>query len=63
MQKFQTIRKTAANPDCPIGVGTLRRLVKTGRCPGFYSGTRFYVNYEALIEMLKKPQVLAEVGK
>ena len=30
----------------------IREMVKQGACPGIYSGTRFLVNVDALIEQL-----------
>lgn len=50
MPKFMTIRKAAKT-----GIAAesfIRLLVAQGRCPGIRSGNRFYVNYEALCEML-----------
>lgn len=40
--QFQTIRQVAKLFNLPEY--SIRRLVKTGRAPGFYSGNRFYVN-------------------
>lgn len=50
MAKFRTIRQTAS-----AGLVTehfLRRLVAEGKCPGIYSGTRFLVNVDALVDQL-----------
>lgn len=50
MSKFKTIRQTAA-----LGVLTehrLRLMVAEGRCPGIYTGNRFLINVDALIEQL-----------
>ena len=52
MSKFMTIRQTAADPACPLREGTLRRMQKQGELPGFFTGTRFYVNFDLLLEML-----------
>ena len=30
----------------------IRRMIKQGTCPGFYSGNRFMVNTEALVALL-----------
>ena len=49
---FKTIRQTAAEGIAPENF--IRHLVAEGRCPGIYSGKRFLVNVEALIEMLDK---------
>ena len=35
----------------------IRRLVAQGRCPGVYSGTRFLVNVEKLIEFIDAESV------
>lgn len=40
--QFQTIRQVAKLFNLPEHL--IRRLVKTGRAPGFYSGNRFYLN-------------------
>lgn len=51
MPKFKTIRQTAA-----LGIITeyyLRLLVAQGNCPGIYSGNRFLVNVDALVEQLE----------
>lgn len=49
---FKTIRQTAAQGVAPENF--IRQLVAQGRCPGIYSGNRFLVNVEALVEMLDK---------
>lgn len=49
---FKTIRQTAAQGIAPENL--IRRLVAQGMCPGIYSGNRFLVNVEALIEWLDK---------
>lgn len=51
MIRFLTIREVA-----DTGIFTewgLRRMLKEGRLPGVYSGTRFYVDYETLEKQLK----------
>ena len=40
--QFQTIRQVAKLFNLPEF--SIRRLVMTGRAPGFYSGNRFYLN-------------------
>ena len=35
-----------------IPENTIRRLIKRGICPGFYTGSRFMVNIPALCEYL-----------
>lgn len=52
MAKFLTIRQAAADPTCPIREGTLRSMVKRKEAPGFYAGTRFWVDFDALLETL-----------
>lgn len=50
MPQFKTIRQTAALK--VISEHHLRILVAQGKCPGVYSGNRFLVNLDALIEQL-----------
>ena len=40
----------------------LRSMVKRGECPGFYSGSRFYVNMALLREKLEQDSRSAMVG-
>ena len=40
----------------------LRRLVKQGKIPGFYTGNRFMVNVPMLIELLNSPEGLASLS-
>lgn len=54
-QKFQTIRQTAKTGI--MSESNLRRMVAQGRCPGIYSGTRFLVNYELLVEQLDRESI------
>lgn len=54
MSRFLSPRQTAKLPDCPITECFLRRMIKEGDCPGFYSGSHFLVNAEALFEMLEQ---------
>lgn len=49
--RYLTIRATAAQGEFP-NEATLRRLVKEGRCPGFYQKTRFYVDTTILRQQL-----------
>lgn len=49
---FKTIRETARTGILPETC--LRRMVKMGEIPGIYSGSRFLVNYTALVEKLSK---------
>ena len=51
MATYKTIRQTAA-----LGILSehfLRQLVARGQCPGVYTGNRFLVNVEALVEQLE----------
>ena len=48
--KFLTIRNTAK--EYGISEWVLRGMVKRGECPGFYSGTRFYIAVEQLLEKM-----------
>lgn len=52
MSNFKTIQQTAAFG--VINENYLRNLVAKGKCPGVYSGNRFLVNVDALIEQLDK---------
>ncbi len=57
MPEFKTIRQVAA-----IGIlpeHRLRALVKEGRCPGLYSGSRFLINVGALAEQLERESMEA----
>ena len=47
---YRTIRQTAREIQFPEN--RIREMVKQGVCPGIYSGTRFLVNVDALIEQL-----------
>ena len=53
MARYETIKKTSSIPGMPKE-NAIRRLVKQQRCPGWYSGSRFYVNVDALAVMLKQ---------
>lgn len=50
MARFLTIRETAATGILPEH--RLRIMVKSGVCPGFYSGNRFLINIDALSDLL-----------
>lgn len=57
MPEFKTIRQVAA-----IGIlpeHRLRALVKEGRCPGIFSGSRFLINVQALAEQLERESMEA----
>lgn len=36
----------------PVSRTQLRRMIHNGTAPGYFAGTRFYVNYDRLLEML-----------
>lgn len=42
-KRYKTIREAAADSSLP-NEAILRAMVKSGICPGFYAGTRFYVD-------------------
>lgn len=48
---LKTVRQTAALGVLPEF--RLRQMQKEGRLPGFYSGTRFYINVDMLVEQLQ----------
>lgn len=52
MSEFLTIRQAAADPRCPLREGTLRAMSKRQELPGFYSGNRFWLNFDELLETL-----------
>lgn len=54
---FQTIRQTARITG--LSECFIRKQVKTGKCPGVYSGNRFLVNVPALLTQLERE---SEVG-
>ena len=47
---IQTIPKTVKSEGIPEHI--LRKMLKAGQLPGFYSGTRFYVNVDQLRDVL-----------
>ena len=49
---FPTIRQAAAMPNCPYSEYTMRLMLHRGELPGFYSGTRFHVNFSLLIQQV-----------
>lgn len=50
MPEFLTIRQAAAKG--LVSEYFIRLMVKSGTCPGVYSGNRFLVNFPALAEQL-----------
>ncbi len=52
--RFMTVRECVQNlSDLRLSELALRRLVRDGRCPGYSSGCRFYVDTTRLREMLE----------
>ena len=47
-----TIRQTAKRG--PLSEHRLRLMEKQGRLPGIYSGNRFLINYELLLDQLNR---------
>lgn len=47
---YCTIRQAAKHTG--VAECYIRKLVKEGKCPGFYSGARFNVNVEKLLKTL-----------
>lgn len=52
MNQYLTIRQTAKK--VPYSENQLRKMLRIGELPGFYSGTRFYVDYELLMEQIDR---------
>ena len=50
--EFLTIRKAAAHSGVPEF--RVRQMVKQNQVPGFYAGSRFLVNIDAFISVLKE---------
>ena len=51
MAKYLTINQAAKELDLPNW--TLRTMHRNGEVPGFYAGSRFYVNIELLLKHLE----------
>ena len=49
--KIGSIKKTALDTGVPEWV--IRQMVKSGECPGFYSGVKFLVNQELFLELIE----------
>ena len=58
---FKSINVSAESAKIPASA--LRRMLAKGELPGFYSGNRFYVNYEMLLEKLERDSLNAMNGK
>lgn len=50
MSNYMSIRKIAKQDGIPERI--LRNMLKEGELPGFYSGNRFVVNHDMLVEIL-----------
>jgi len=50
MKTYMTIRQTAS--ETGLAAGTLRARLKRNKLPGFYAGSRYYVNVPMLMQML-----------
>ena len=51
MVRLLTVKE--ASKECGVSQYFLRNWIKEGKCPGVYSGNRFYVNIEQLEERIK----------
>ena len=52
MANYKTIRQT--NKETGIPEAFIRSLVANEECPGFYTGNRFMVNVDQLMEKLEE---------
>lgn len=52
MKPYMTLPAAAIAFDLPLFM--LRTMQKRGECPGFFQGTRFYVNTTMLAEKLEQ---------
>lgn len=50
--RFETVNKTVKSEH--VSENLLRGMIRQGTCPGYYSGNRFYVNVDKLLEMLNQ---------
>lgn len=56
--KFPSVREAAKRG--PLSEYCLRLMLKRGELPGIYSGRKFLVNYERLIEQLSEGKVVQQ---
>ena len=59
--EFLTIRKAATRSGVPEF--RIRQMVKQNQVPGFYAGTRYLVNIDAFMDVLKEmcaPKITSE---
>lgn len=52
MVRLLTVKETSK--ECGVPENLLRNLIKEGKCPGIYSGTRFYINVDALENIIRE---------
>lgn len=57
-EKFPSIREAARRG--PLSEYCLRLMLKGGKLPGVYSGRKFLVNYDRLLEQLDTEAVNAQ---
>lgn len=50
-KSIREIARTGLLPEC-----FLRKLQKQGKLPGLYSGRKFLINYDKLVEFLNDPE-------
>ena len=50
---YPTIRQAATMPQCPYTEYAMRLMLKRGELPGFYSGSRFRINYGLMMEQVE----------
>ena len=55
--KIATINE--AEKETNIPASRIRKWVKIGIVPGFFSGNRFYVNVDKFLEMVQAPEFMA----
>lgn len=55
--RFLTINE--AEKETNIPATRIRKWVKMGIVPGFYAGSRFYVNVDKFLEMVQAPEFMA----
>lgn len=53
--KFPSIREAAKRG--PLSEHCLRLMLKQGKLPGLYSGRKYLINYERLMEQLNREAV------
>lgn len=62
MKTYMTINQTVSETD--FSEGMLRARLKRNKLPGFYAGSRYYINVPLLMEMLDEESRLnASIGR